>query len=236
MNAPMLEDIRLAQLGDEEAEQTLICKNTPLIWSVARRFFGRGADPEDLFQLGSIGFIKAVRGFDPQYGTQFSTYAVPKIAGEIKRFLRDDGMIKVSRELKENAMKVSAARASFEAEKGRAPKISELSERTGLQPEEIATCDMAVKEALSLDVENKEEDGPGLFNRIGVPGHEENVVERLALHEALNKLDSQERVVLELRYFRDMTQQKTAAVMGISQVQVSRIEKRAFLHLRIILQ
>ena len=236
MNATMLEDIRLAQLGNGEAEQILIRQNTPLIWSVARRFFGRGADPDDLFQLGSIGFIKAVRGFDPQYGTQFSTYAVPKIAGEIKRFLRDDGMIKVSRELKENAMKVSAARASFEAQEGRAPRISELSERTGLHPEEIASCDMAVKAALSLDGDNNEEEGPGLLNILGSPGHEDSVVERLALHEALNKLDPQERVVLELRYFRDMTQQRTAAIMGISQVQVSRIEKRAFLHLRLILQ
>ena len=123
-----------AQQGDERALERMVEENSGLIWSVARRFFGRGAEPDDLYQLGCVGFIKAVHGFDPGYGTQFSTYAVPKIAGEIRRFLRDDGGVKVSRGVKERAVRIKAARAKLEQRLGREPALSEIAEETGLEP------------------------------------------------------------------------------------------------------
>ena len=221
-----LERLRVAKDGDAGELEQLLTENSALIWSVVHRFAGRGCELEDLYQLGCIGFVKAVQGFDPAFGTQFSTYAVPKIAGEIKRFLRDDGIIKVSRTLKENAAKVFAARERFERETGRAPYVSELCELTGLTAEEIAQTASAPAEPCSLD-EPMGEDGFSLHNLLPAAGDEDRVVEHLDLRIAIDRLEEEQKMVILLRYYKDMTQQKVAQTLGLTQVQVSRLEKRA---------
>ena len=220
------ENLLAAQSGDKAEMERLLTENSALIWSVAHRFTGRGCELEDLYQLGCIGFVKAVQGFDTEFGTQFSTYAVPKIAGEIKRFLRDDGIIKVSRSLKENAARVFAAREKFEREQGRAPYVSELCDLTGLTAEEIAQTASAPAEPCSLD-EPMGDEGFSLHNLLPAAGDEEKMVEHLDLRAAIDRLEEQQRMVILLRYYRDMTQQKVAQTLGLTQVQVSRLEKRA---------
>ena len=233
---PALGDtLKAARNGDNEAMGQMVRENSGLIWSVARRFFGRGAEPDDLYQLGCMGFIKAVRGFDDSFGTQFSTYAVPKIAGEIRRFLRDDGAVKVSRSLKERAAAVRAARLLLEQQLGREPAVSEISEQTGLSPEDIAACELATAPSESLQRESGE-DGFTLEQMLGDQGQEEKLVERVALREAVSRLPDRERSVIILRYFRAMTQSDAARVLGVSQVQISRLEKRAVEKLREELQ
>ena len=219
-----------ARRGDNEACTRLIEENGGLIWSVVRRYYGRGAEPEDLYQLGCLGFLKAVRGFDPAFGCQFSTYAVPKIAGEIRRFLRDDGAVKVSRGLKERAGTIRAARERLAAALGREPALSELAAETGLEPEEIAAAEEASLPVASLQAETG--DGMTLESVLGTDGMEEGIVEREALRGAVAALPERERQVILLRYFRGMTQDRTAKVLGVSQVQVSRIERKAVEHLR----
>ena len=231
MSAPLEELIVRAQGGDRAASEQLVVENAGLIWSVARRYFGRGVDPDDLYQLGCVGFLKAIAGFDTAYGTQFSTYAVPKIAGEIRRFLRDDGSVKVSRSLKERAAAVKQARQRLTGELGREPSISELSEELDLSPEEIAAADTATSAAESIQRESGEE-GFSLEDVLCTTGIEDAIVERMALREAIARLSERERLVIDLRYFRCLTQEKTARVIGVSQVQVSRIEKKALTALR----
>ncbi len=227
MSRPPIETlIAAAQTGDSDSMSTLVEQNTPLIWSVVRRFSGRGVEQDDLFQLGSIGFIKAVQGFDLSFGTQFSTYAVPKIMGEIQRFLRDDGMIKVSRSVKEHAARVAAVRVRFEKEQGREPRLSELCAQSGLSEEEVLLCQQAHSEATSLDGAQNE-DGFSLADVLSEGDQEGRMVEYLALRDAIEALEPRQKAVLVLRYFRDMTQQKTAQVLDMSQVQVSRMEKKA---------
>lgn len=223
--------VLLAREGDREASDRLVRENSGLIWSVARRFFGRGIDPDDLYQLGAVGFVKAAIAFDASMGTRFSTYAVPKIAGEIKRFLRDDGIIKVSRTLKENSQRIWNACERFESAHGREPHISEISELTGLSPEEIAEASAAPRDTMSLD--GGPEDGLKLEDIVGGGCAEEGIVENLTLMQAIRSLPEKEKTVIDLRYFRDLTQQQTAAVLGTSQVQVSRTERRAVEKLRI---
>ena len=219
-----------ARRGDNEACARLIEENGGLIWSVVRRYYGRGAEPEDLYQLGCLGFLKAVRGFDPAFGCQFSTYAVPKIAGEIRRFLRDDGAVKVSRGLKERAGAVRAARERLAARLGREPALSELAAETGLEPEEIAAAQEAGLPVASLQSETGE--GLTLESVLGDGGMEEGIVEREALRSAVAALPERERRVILLRYYRGMTQEGAARILGVSQVQVSRIERRAVEQLR----
>jgi len=223
--------IILAQSGDKSASERLLEENNGLIWSIARRFFHRGLEADDLYQLGAMGFVKAVAAFDPEMGTRFSTYAVPKIAGEIKRFLRDDGIIKVSRSIKENGLRIWTARERFEAENGREPRISELCALTGLGPEEIAEASSAPRDALSLD--GGPDEDLRLEEIIGSEGAEEGIVESLTLRQALSMLPERERAVIDLRYYRELTQQQTASILGISQVQVSRTERKAVEKLRI---
>ena len=220
-----------AREGDREAAQQILEENTGLIWSVARRYFGRGVDAEDLYQLGCIGFIKAVEGFDTAYGTQFSTYAVPKISGEIRRFLRDDGAVKVSRGLKERAARIRAARLALEQETGREPTLSELSALTGLQPEEIAEAETAVSPAESLQRESGDE-GFTLEHVLGDYGQEERLLESVALRSAVSRLPEKEQKVLYLRFFHGLTQSDCARILCISQVQVSRLERKALQKLR----
>ena len=235
MSGERRELIRRAQSGDREASQRLVQENAGLIWSVARRYFGRGVEPEDLYQLGCVGFLKAIEGFDLSFGTQFSTYAVPKISGEIRRFLRDDGAVKVSRSVKEQAAKIRQARLLLEQRIGREPKMSELAAETGLSPEEIAFAETATGPAESIHRESGE-DGFTLELVLGDYGAEEKLVEHVALRAALEKLPERERQVIALRYYHGMTQQACARVLHVSQVQVSRLERRAVDALREMLE
>ena len=223
--------LEAARGGDNDACERMMEENAGLIWSVVRRYYGRGTDPEDLYQLGCLGFLKAVRGFDPAFGCQFSTYAVPKIAGEIRRYLRDDGAVKVSRGVKERAGAIRQARDRLSHALGREPTLSELSAETGLEPEDIAAAEEASLPVASLQMKAGE-DGFTLESMLGTDGMEEGVVERLALRGAIDALPERERQVIFLRYYKNLTQDKTAKVLGVSQVQISRIERKAMEHLR----
>ena len=220
-----------ARDGDREAGEALIQANSGLVWSVARRFFGRGVDPDDLYQLGCLGFLKAVAGFDLSYGTQFSTYAVPKIAGEIRRFLRDDGAVKVSRSVKERAAVIKKERQRLTGELGREPTLSELSQSLDLSVEEIASAETATSSAESIQRQTGEE-GITLEDVLAGPEMEDGILERMALKQAVSNLSAREQMVISLRYFHGLTQQKVASIIGVSQVQVSRIEKKALERLR----
>ena len=206
-------------------------ENAGLIWSVARRFTGRGVETDDLYQLGCLGFLKAVNGFDLAFGTQFSTYAVPKIAGEIRRFLRDDGTVKVSRSLKERALQIRTARQRLTGSLGREPSLQELSDETGLLPEEIACAETATGAAESIQ-KRSGEDGFALEDVLTDGDMEEQIVEQIALREAIACLPEREQMVIRLRFFHGLTQDKTSRILGVSQVQVSRIEKKALTALR----
>lgn len=231
MTARQEELLRLAKSGDREAGEQLIVGNSGLIWSIARRYFGRGVDPDDLYQLGCLGFLKAVEGFDPAFGTQFSTYAVPKIAGEIRRFLRDDGTVKVSRSLKERATLIKNVRHRLACTLGREPTLAEVSAETGLEAEEIATAETATGNAESIQRKNGE-DGFALEDVLSGGEMEEKIVERIALREAIACLTEREQTVIKLRFFHGLTQEKTSKIIGVSQVQISRIEKKALEALR----
>ncbi len=223
--------IAQAQAGSREASEKLIAENSGLIWSVARRFIGRGAESEDLYQLGCLGFIKAVEGFDLEFGTQFSTYAVPKIAGEIRRFLRDDGAVKVSRSIKEQAATIKSVRSQLTGSLGREPTITEIAEQTGFSPEEIAVAENATAGTESINRQTGE-DGFSLENILTDTESEEILVERISLRQAIEKLPERERMVIQLRYFHGLTQDRASKVLSVSQVQVSRIEKKALEKLR----
>ena len=226
-----LELIAKCQAGDRSAGETLILENSGLIWSVARRFIGRGTEAEDLYQLGCLGFLKAVDGFDFDFGTQFSTYAVPKIAGEIRRFLRDDGAVKVSRSIKERAASIKAARAKLLIALGREPTIQEISWQTDLSPEEIAVAETATASVESMQQENGE-DGFSLENILSDTETEDVMLERISLQQAIESLPEREALVIRMRYYHGLTQQRIAKVLNVSQVQVSRIEKKALLQLK----
>lgn len=227
--------LRLAQSGSQDALESLVEENTGLIWSVAKRFLGRGCEADDLYQLGCLGFLKAVEGFNLEYGTQFSTYAVPKIAGEIRRFLRDDGAIKVSRGLKEQAASIKSARSRLTAALGREPTIQEISRQTGFSPEEIALAETATAATESIQRQTGEE-GFTLENVLTDTESEEKMVEKIALKQAIERLPEREKMVVQLRYFHSLTQERVAKVLSVSQVQVSRIEKKALGLLRELLQ
>ena len=226
--------IRLAQKGDKGASETLIKENSGLIWSVARRFLGRGTEGDDLYQLGCLGFLKAVDGFDLEYGTQFSTYAVPKISGEIRRFLRDDGSVKVSRTIKEQAATIKSARSNLTNKLGREPTVTEISERTGFTPEEIALAETATAATESIQKETGE-DGFSLEDVLTDTQTEDSMVEKISLRQAISKLPEREKTVIQLRYFHGLTQERVSRVLQVSQVQVSRIEKKALQNLRFLL-
>ena len=184
--------------------------------------------------MGCLGFLKAVEGFDPQFGTQFSTYAVPKISGEIRRFLRDDGSIKVSRSIKEQAFAIRAARSRLTNALSREPTVSEIAEETGFSPEEIAIAEAATAATESIHQENGEE-GFTLENILTDTESEDKSLERIALRQAIDRLSQREAMVINLRYFHGLTQQNVSRILKVSQVQVSRIEKKAISQLRILL-
>ena len=233
MSAPM-ELLRAAQAGDREACEQAVLENNGLIWSIVRRYYGRGVEPDDLYQLGCLGFLKAVQGFDFSYGTCFSTYAVPKIAGEIRRFLRDDGTVKVGRTIREQAQLLYTQRERLRHDLGREPVLSELAETTGLTVEEIARTETATEAPESLQQELA--DGLTLEGTLGTDAPEEGLVEKLALREAIDRLPEKERMTILLRYFKGLTQERTARVLGVSQVQVSRLERRGLRRLRELLE
>ena len=222
-----------AQNGDNKACEQVLLENSGLIWSIVRRYYGCGVETDDLYQLGCIGFIKAVKGFDLTYGTQFSTYAVPKIAGEIRRFLRDNGAIKVGRSIREKGQALAAARERLRHRLGRDPRLSELAEETGLTVEEIASIELAVVPPESLQQETVE--GMTLESVLGTEEPETGMVERIALREAIDQLPEQERKAILLRFFKGLTQEQTARLLHVSQVQVSRMERRSLKRLRELL-
>ena len=225
-----------AHQGDKEARDILFHENTGLIYSVAHRFLGRGAEMEDLFQIGSIGLLKAVDKFDLSYDVKFSTYAVPMIAGEIKRFLRDDGMLKVSRSIKENQYRIYKMREKLEKNLGREPTVTELAEELGIGEitltdilEEIAMASDAATEVESIYRPIHQGEGTELQLLDKLPEKEnrqERILDKIFLEELLNILGTEERRLICMRYFCDMTQTEVAKRLGISQVQVSRMEKR----------
>ncbi len=227
--------LRAAQSGDREAAGRMVEENAGLIWSIARRYFGRGVEPDDLYQLGCLGFLKAIDGFDEAYGTRFSTYAVPKISGEIRRFLRDDGTVKVSRGLKERAALLRGVRKEMEQALGRDPTVSELAARTGFSAEEIAMAETAALPAESLQ-QPAGDDGFSLEQMLGDWTQEERLVEYVALRQAIEKLPEKERQVVFLRFYHGMTQVRASRVLNVSQVQISRLERRAMKRLRELME
>ncbi|MBE6989356.1 MAG: sigma-70 family RNA polymerase sigma factor [Ruminococcaceae bacterium] len=222
-----------AREGDEMACRTALEENEGLIWSVVRRYIGCGVETDDLYQLACIGFIKAVKCFDFTYGTQFSTYAVPKIAGEIRRYLRDDQVIKVGRTTREKGQTLWRVRERLRGTLGREARLSELAEVSGMTVEEIALIELATAAPESLQQETA--DGLTLESTLGTEGPEELLVEKLALREAVESLPEREKWIILLRFFKGLTQNQTARIIGVSQVQVSRLERRSLERLRSIL-
>lgn len=224
-----------AQQGEKEAKEQLFRKDTGLVHHVVKRFVNRGnVEAEDLFQIGAMGLIKAIEKFDVDFGVCFSTYAVPLIMGEIRRYLRDDGMIKVSRSIKENARRLRTVREEFWKDMGREPTVSELSEMSGIAVEDIVTAIEAGREVESIYKTMYESDGNEvlLLDMLGGEGETEEIVNRLMLEKMLSGLDEREKNLIRLRYFENKTQVQVAGDLGMSQVQVSRMEKKVLLRLR----
>ena len=224
-----------SQQGDKEARDTIFEENAGLVYSVAKRFLGRGVEMEDLVQIGSIGLLKAVDHFDCSYEVKFSTYAVPMIIGEIRRYLRDDGILKVSRNLKENCARIYCAREKLEKELGREPAIEEIADAAELSVDETVMSLESGAEVESLHKIIYQGDGNdiSLMDRLqDKENGQDMALNRIFLDEILAKLDIKERQLICMRYFKDMTQTEIAAEMGISQVQVSRMEKRILKELK----
>ena len=225
----------LAKAGDTEAMNRLIEANLPLVTSISKKFINRGYDYEDIYQIGCMGLVKAINNFDDNYNVKFSTYAVPMIIGEIKRFLRDDGIIKVSRNVKSLAKKLHFDKEALTKKLNRDPSIEELAEFSGINKEEIL---FALESSASMqylyEVIHQDDGAPVLLiDKLSENAEEDkNLTERIALKEALNNLDVKSRQIIVLRYFKDKTQIQVAKMLGISQVQVSRIEKKVLLEMR----
>lgn len=227
--------IQKSHEGDKEARARLVEENTGLVWCVVKRFYNRGVEMEDLFQIGTIGLLKAIDKFDLNYDMKFSTYAVPMITGEIKRFLRDDGMIKVSRSLKELSYKAYLCREKLQERFGREPSVTELAGELGVEPEELMAALDASSEVESLHKPIYQSDGQevSLMDRLPWRAEpEEEILDHLLLKELLGGLEKEERQLIYLRYFADRTQAQAGKELGISQVQVSRLEKKILKSMR----
>lgn len=227
--------IQKSHEGDDEARAQIVEENTGLVWCIVRRFAGRGTEMEDLFQIGTIGLLKAIDKFDLSFEVKFSTYAVPLISGEIKRFLRDDGMIKVSRSLKELSYKAYQTQERLGKELGREPSVAEIAEDLKVAPEELTMAMDACTDVESLHrpVCKKEGQEMSLMEKVSqADASEERVVDHLLLKELLKNLDKDERKLIYLRYFSEKTQTQVGKELGISQVQVSRMEKKILKNLR----
>ena len=230
MNERVREMILKAQDGDEGAKGLIIKENSGLIWSIVRRFRERGADAEDLFQIGAIGLLKCIEKFDMSYNVEFSTYAVPMIMGEIKRFLRDDGMIKISRPLKELNIRARYMQEELMKKNGEAPSLSLLASSLGVERELLSEALDAGRDIESINRTIYQNDGSGVFlvDKLSATGDdEERRVDIIALREVMERLPENEKRIIKMRYFSDRTQADIANEIGISQVQVSRIEKKA---------
>mgnify|MGYP003306279629 CR=1 FL=1 len=230
-----LQLIERARNGDKEAREQVITENIPLVWSIVRRFANRGQELQDLFQIGSIGLMKAIDKFDNSFDVKFSTYAVPMITGEIKRFLRDDGMIKVSRSLKETAGKVRMAQESLSKQLGREPTIEEISKELDMEIEDIAMAVSANAEVESLYKTIYQGDGSAIYliDKLELMSdEEENLLNKIALQRVMDTLDRKDKELIELRYYMNWTQTDIAKKFGISQVQVSRLEKKILKKMR----
>lgn len=230
-----MELIKKAQKGDMDAKDKLVKHNIGLVKSVMRGFTNRGYEVDDLFQIGSIGLLKAIEKFDTSFDVKFSTYAVPMIAGEIKRFLRDDGIIKVSRSLKQTANKVKYSQEKLAKKLGREPTIQEISDELNIDKEEIV---MALESSYHPDylydiIHEKEGNPLYLIDKLSLEeDNEKDILDRIVLQELLSELKERDRQVILLRYFKDKTQMEVADILGISQVQVSRIEKRIIMEMK----
>ena len=233
--ADTAELLKRSHAGDKEARDRLVMENAGLVWSIVRRFIGRGPEPDDLFQIGNIGLIKAIDHFDTELGVRFSTYAVPMITGEIRRFLRDDGMIKVSRSLKEMAVKVCMTREKLEKDYGREPTLEEVSEEIGATREEIVMAMESASEVESLHKTIYQGDGNAISLMDGIKEEKdasEELLDHMLLNSLLGTLEEKERDLLRLRYFEDLTQVQVAKQLDMTQVQVSRMEKKILGKLR----
>ena len=227
--------IEKSHAGDKQAREVLIEKNLGLVHHIVKRFLNRGVDAEDLFQIGCIGLMKAVDKFDLAFDVKFSTYAVPMISGEIKRFLRDDGMVKVSRSLKENGWKITRAREQFQHEHGREPTLEEIAKVTGLSTEEVVMAMDAGAEVESIYKSVYQSDGNEIYlvdQIAGKNNEREKLLNHMLLKQLLSELEGEERELIRLRYFQGKTQTEVAGRLGIRQVQVSRLEKRILRRLR----
>lgn len=219
--------ISLSQSGSQEAREQLVMVNQRLVWSVVQRFLNRGYEPDDLFQIGCIGLMKAIDKFDLSYDVRFSTYAVPMIIGEIQRFLRDDSTVKISRSLKESARQIRKMREELARKLGRQPHINEVAEAMGMEPAEVVFAQEAMRQPASIHETVFENDGDPIYLMDQIADESQNRwFDKLSLHDALSRLPERERLIVFLRFFRDKTQAEVAEVLGISQVQVSRLEKK----------
>lgn len=235
MEDNILDLIKLAQNGDKVALETIINQNNGLIWSVVKKFLNRGYDADDLYQIGSIGLIKCVKKFDTSFEVKFSTYAVPMIMGEIKRFLRDDGMIKVSRPLKEIATKAKYIKDFLTKQKNQEPTINEIAASLDIEVEQLVLALDADKEVESLYTTVYQNDGKSMFliDKIQIKSdNNDNLIENIVLNQILETLEKREKDIIMLRYFEDKTQSEVAKIIGVSQVQISRIEKKVLLKIR----
>lgn len=230
-----IEYIRLAKTGDRAAKETLISENVSLIKCIVKRYLGKGVEYDDLFQLASMGFLKAIAGFDERFGVKFSTYAVPMIAGEIKRFMRDDGAVKVSRALKQTAKEMNAFVEEYTSKQGVAPSVAEIAEKFGMEQSEAVFVLGSSKMPLSLYAGSEYKDGAEreLVETLPARDGSEELLESLLLKGAIEELPERERKIIVLRYFRDMTQSEVAEKIGVSQVQVSRIENKIIKEFRV---
>ncbi|WP_409251241.1 RNA polymerase sporulation sigma factor SigF [Bacillus sp. SCS-153A] len=219
--------IKRSQEGDQSARDTIVQKNMRLVWSVVQRFLNRGYEPDDLFQIGCIGLLKSVDKFDLSYDVKFSTYAVPMIIGEIQRFIRDDGTVKVSRSLKEMGNRIRRAKDELSKTLGRVPTVNEIAAHLELTPEEIVMAQEASRAPSSIHETVYENDGDPitLLDQIS-DNSDQKWFDKIALKEAIRELDERERLIVYLRYYKDQTQSEVADRLGISQVQVSRLEKK----------
>ncbi len=220
--------IKKAQAGDRQAAEQLVRENSGLIWSVVKRFVQRGYEAEDLYQIGAIGLIKCIQKFDLSYDVKFSTYAVPMIMGEIKRFLRDDGIIKVSRPLKEMAIKAKYAQEAYISRCGKQPTVSELATEMGVNVEDLVMAMESGFEVESLYATIHSGDGTPIYliDKLDRDENDVGVIDSIALKQIIGKLKPKERQIIMLRYYYDKTQMEIAKTMGVSQVQVSRLEKK----------
>lgn len=228
-----LELIKLAKEGDKCAKEELTLKNIALVKSIVRGFLNRGIEYEDLVQIGTVGLLKAIDGYDAKFSVRFSTYAVPMIAGEIKRFLRDDGMVKVSRSIKEIAYKIYKAEESLKKSKGKDPTIEELAEELGIDKEEIVYAMDAVRSPVSLNAPVFEENDNNTELIDVLKDNPEDMVDKIMLKEMLSRLSPREKQLIVLRYFGDKTQSEIAGILGVSQVQVSRLLNKTLEKMRL---